>query len=176
MKPLLLVGSLSCALLSACIDGGEGERDGHGGHDRGATLPSDAYYVGVPLPYRSVADCLAGEKLAAACTHEVALCASGAYGVRDGDVVTAGNYRLAGHHAVSSGHHGDEGDGDDDDDDDGESLLPPAFHFDFDVEAGQLVVGPATGGAALGWAPDYDGRWKTTDAFAVDCAARPPRR
>ena len=163
MKPYLVALSIPSALLVGCMD--ERDHGGHGGR-HGATLPNDAYYVGVPLPFRTVEDCVAAGKVAAACTHEVALCASGSYGVRHGDVVVSGRYRLDDHHAVNAGHHHD----DDLDGNDGESFYPPSF--DFDVESGQLVGDPAT---ALAWEPDYDGRWKTS-AFVIDCAARPPRR
>lgn len=163
VKTYLVTLSLPCALLVGCMD--DRHHGGDGDH-HGATLPSDAYYVGVPLPYRSVADCLADGKLATACTHEVALCASGAYGVRHGDTILSGRYHLDDHHAVSGS------DDDDCDHHDGESAAEP---FDFDVEAGQLVV-DADGGAALVWEPDYESRWKTSASAVIDCSARPGRR
>lgn len=170
MKPLLLAVTIPCALLTACID--EREHDGHGKH-HGSTLPSDAYYVGVPLPYRTVEDCLAGGKVASACTHAVVLCASGAYGVRHGDAVFSGRYVLDDRHAVNKSARGDH-DHDDYDGHDGESYYPP---FDFDVEDGELVLDPgATNAVALSWEPDYDGRWKTGAGAAIACDARPPRR
>ncbi len=170
MKLLLLAVSLPCALLSACVDGREGEREHRGGHDRGATLPNDAYYIGVPLPFKTVDECVAAGKDAAACTHAVALCASGAYGVRAGTDITSGRYHLDDHHAVSrTSCHGDH-DGEDHDDDD--NVDDASSRFDFDVEAGQLVGDRA----AIAWEPDYDGRWKTAAGSVIDCSARPPRR
>ncbi len=182
MKSWLLAVSIPCALLTGCL--ADGDHDGTSGHHR-ATLPRDAYYLGVPLPFRTVMDCAADGTDPAACTHQVALCASGTYGVLHGDVVVTGRYRLDDHHAVNlRGRHGDDDDddhdnedddddGDDDDDrDDGEHAGGSAgAHFDFDVEAGQLVSDPANAGA-IAWMPDVDGRWK---ASVVVCPARPTR-
>ncbi len=167
MKPLAVVAlALPCALATACVEE-RGPRDhgghgGHGGHRGGATLPNDAYYIGVPLPYRTIEDCLADGKAAPLCTYAVALCASGAYGVRRGDELQTGRYHLDDHHAVSSAscHDGAAPDSTD------------STPFDFDVEAGQLVGERA----AIAWEPDFDGRWKTTAGAVIDCSAPPPRR
>ncbi len=177
VNPFLAALSIPCALLLGCVDGRE-----HGGRadHHGAALPSDAYYVGIPQPFRTVADCVAVGKVAAACTNEVALCASGDYGLRHGDVVTAGRYQLVDRHAVTRTHgkhdHGEHDDGENDDQDhaDGENGGAAAAPFDFDVEAGQLVVDPS-GSTALFWEPDYDGQWKTSVGSAIDCSARPLR-
>jgi hypothetical protein len=174
VKPYLVALSIPCALLVGCMD--DREHDGHSDH-HGASLPSDAYYIGVPLPFRTVADCVAAGKVSGACTNEVALCASGAYGLRHGDVVTAGRYKLEDRHAVSAGRRDDhdDGDHDDEDHDDGEHRGEAAARFDFDVEAGKLVVDP-DGSTPLAWEPDYDGQWKTSAGSVIDCAARPPKR
>lgn len=162
MKPLLFALAVPCALATGCME----ERHPHDrprGHDHsGATLPSDAYYIGVPLPYRTTADCIADRQDAASCTHAVALCASGAYGLRHGDAVVTGRYHLDDHHAVSGGSCHDGPDPD----------APAAAPFDFDVESGQLVGERA----AIAWEPDYDGRWQTAAGAVIDCSARPPRR
>lgn len=162
MKPLVIAFAVPCALLTGCMD----ERDPggrmHGSESRGATLPSDAYYIGVPLPFRTVDDCIASRGDPTSCVHAVALCASGTYGVRTGGAIETGRYHLDDHHAVSGGScHGGH-------DPDSADSAP----FDFDVESGQLV----SLRAAIAWEPDYDGRWKTTAGAVVDCAARPPRR
>jgi hypothetical protein len=184
VKPFLVALSIPCALLVGCVD--DREHEGHSDH-HGQTLPRDAYYVGVPLPFRTAADCVAAGKVAAACTNEVALCASGAYGLRLADVVTAGRYQLEEHHAVSRADahddnndgdnndgENDDGENDDQDHQDGEHGGEAAARFDFDVEAGLLVGDPA-GSTPLAWEPDYDGQWKTSAGSVIDCAARPPR-
>ena len=162
MKLLLAVLAVPCALATGCMEERQHD-DRPRGHDHhGATLPSDAYYIGVPLPYRTIDDCVADRQDAASCTHAVALCASGAYGLRHGDAIQTGRYHLDDRHAVSGGSCHDSPATDD----------PEAALFDFDVESGQLVGERA----AIAWEPDYDGRWKTAAGAVIDCAARPPRR
>jgi len=106
------------------------------------TLPSDAYFSGIAPQYSSPEACLAQASDPRACTYEIALCADGDAGLREGDVVTSGAYRMDGQTAIIT-------------------VANRTFRLDVDS-------GLATGTILPMWTPDTQ-RWKTQEWDVISC-------
>jgi hypothetical protein len=112
------------------------------------SLPSDAYFTGVPSQYGSVDECLAASSHPYGwdCAFELALCSNGDAGMRMGDVISVGSYHLDEGLAVGK-------------------LGPTPFQFDLET-AIELTDGL---GGGLTWIPDTAGRWMTLQWDVISC-------
>jgi len=133
--------ALPLALLIACASDAPA----------GAPLPSDAYFTGVPAQYATVDDCLAhsSHPYGWDCAFELALCHTGSAGVRTGDVITLGSYRV-----------------------DNGTALGTIAGTSFMLDLGTTTADGLDGG--LVWHADVQRRWMTLQWDVTDCDL-PPR-
>jgi hypothetical protein len=107
-------------------------------------LPSDGYFTGFAAKFASPEDCVAQNPNVHSCTFEIALCRDGNAGMRIGDVISEGVYRMDGSRAIASGSGTD---------------------FELDVDSG-VGTGMADG---LRWEHDTAKRWQTLQWDVIGC-------
>ncbi len=127
--------SLALCGLAACVVDPEPDE---------STLPSDAYFTGIPVPFATPEACFAANPSKPyVCEYELALCQNGRAGLRGGDLLSQGTYHLADHSAVGD-------------------LDGTAFQFDLVTDTGVLF--------GQQWVPDMQGRWQTPQWDSIDCS------
>jgi hypothetical protein len=136
--PVHLVAPL--ALLIACASDAPA----------GAPLVSDAYFTGVPAQYASVEDCLAhsSHPYGWDCAFELALCHTGSAGLRTGDVITLGRYRVDTGLALGT-------------------IEGTSFTLDLETTTADGL------GDGLVWRADVQRRWMTLQWDVTDCDLPP---